>query len=407
MAGTITIGNLPLQSVVFDNTAFPVETANVTYKISATALKSYMSSNVASLTTSGLITASGGISASYLVASANVTAGNVIAGTITGITIGNAASTLTGTISTANQPNITGLGTVSSGTWTAAVVSPAYGGTGVNNGNNTLTVSGASFINQDVRVSGSPSFNAITATTINGGGTGIIGTAPGLSIGGLAATATLAASATKLATARAINGVNFDGTADISISAIAAANTLTGTTLAPGIVSSGLTSVGTLVGLNVSGAILPSTNGTINLGSAGNKFATIYGLATSAQYADLAENYVADAVYEPGTVVAFGGIAEITVHSESHCPHVAGVVSTAPAYLMNSATAGLPVALAGRVPCKVMGPVVKGDRLVNAGAGYAGKLDKTKYDPGCGIGYALEDHTAATIKLIEVAVLKF
>jgi hypothetical protein len=407
MAGTITIGNLPTQAAVFDATAFPAETASVTYKISALALKTYLSSNVSALTTTGLITASGGIATSYIAATANISAPLISGGTITGAIIGNIGTVLVGSLSTANQPNVTGLGTLVSGTWNAGVISPAYGGTGVNNGNNSLTVTGVSFVNQDLRVSASPSFAGVTATVFNGGGAGLFGTASGLSIGGLAATATQAASATKLATARAINGVNFDGTSDINITAVAAANTLSGTVLAVNVTSSSLTSLGTLSGLVVSGAIQPTTNGTINLGSAGNKFATIYGLATSAQYADLAENYVADAVYPAGTVVVFGGSAEVTVHTTSHCPHVAGVVSTNPAYLMNSETAGVPVALAGRVPCLVMGPVSKGTRLVNAGPGYAGALDRYLYDPGCGIGYALEDHPNSTIKMIEVAVLKF
>ena len=50
------------------------------------------------------------------------------------------------------------------------------------------------------------------------------------------------------------------------------------------------------------------------------------------------------------------------------------MVSTNPAYLMNSEAAGefiLPIALQGRVPCKVYGPVAKGDILVSAGNGFA------------------------------------
>ncbi len=61
-----------------------------------------------------------------------------------------------------------------------------------------------------------------------------------------------ASTATKLATARAINGVNFDGTAPITVTA--AAGTLTGTTLAASVVTSSLTTVGTLTALSVSGA---------------------------------------------------------------------------------------------------------------------------------------------------------
>jgi hypothetical protein len=86
---------------------------------------------------------------------------------------------------------------------------------------------------------------------------------------------------------------------------------------------------------------------------------------------------------------------------------VAGVISTSPAYLMNAISAGLPVALSGRVPCLVQGPVAKGDRLVNIATGVAGRLDVTKYVPGCVIGHALNDNESTQIKLIEVVIMKF
>ena len=81
----------------------------------------------------------------------------------------------------------------------------------------------------------------------------------------------------------------------------------------------------------------------------------------------MAENYVADKSYEPGTVVEFGGSAEVRASSSKNTPAIAGVVSTDPAYLMNSALEGdsvVAVALRGRVPCKVYGPVRKGDVLI-------------------------------------------
>ena len=75
------------------------------------------------------------------------------------------------------------------------------------------------------------------------------------------------------------------------------------------------------------------------------------GVASSAKYADLAELYTPDAVYQPATVVVFGGTEEVTISTESHDTRVAGVVSTNPAYLMNSELAGgVPVAFTGRVP---------------------------------------------------------
>jgi hypothetical protein len=98
------------------------------------------------------------------------------------------------------------------------------------------------------------------------------------------------------------------------------------------------------------------------------------GRATEAQYADLAENYLADARYAPGTVVILGGEQEVTISNKSFDTAVAGIVTSNPAYLMNSALTGdhvVGVALVGRVPCQVIGPVRKGDLLVSAPDGYA------------------------------------
>jgi hypothetical protein len=116
------------------------------------------------------------------------------------------------------------------------------------------------------------------------------------------------------------------------------------------------------------------TNGIGDIGTNVKSFNTIYAKASTAAYADLAEMYVADATYEPGTVLDFGGAEEVTVSSNVRSKRVAGVVSTQPAYLMNSQAKGefvVAVALTGRVPCKVRGPVAKGDLLVSAGEGYA------------------------------------
>ena len=90
------------------------------------------------------------------------------------------------------------------------------------------------------------------------------------------------------------------------------------------------------------------------------------GLASSAKYADLAERYEPDADYEPGTVVVLGGEKEITVTDQMSSTKVAGVISTDPGYLMNAETNGLPVALRGRVPTKVIGSVQKGDVLITS-----------------------------------------
>ncbi len=130
------------------------------------------------------------------------------------------------------------------------------------------------------------------------------------------------------------------------------------------------------------------------------------GLATSARYADLAENYVADKQYEPGTVLELGGEFEVTI-AENETARVAGVVSSAPAYLMNSSLQGkyvVPLALQGRVPCKVQGKICKGDILVSAGNGYAKAVENPKI--GTIVGKSLEDFNE-TVGIIEVLVGRF
>jgi hypothetical protein len=92
--------------------------------------------------------------------------------------------------------------------------------------------------------------------------------------------------------------------------------------------------------------------------------------ATSARYADLAERYAADTAYDVGTVVVIGGIAEVTVTNQHADTRAAGVVSTNPAYMMNSDAGNDQshpyIALKGRVPCKVQGRISKGDMLVTS-----------------------------------------
>lgn len=108
------------------------------------------------------------------------------------------------------------------------------------------------------------------------------------------------------------------------------------------------------------------TNGSGNIGASGAGFNTVYANATTAQYADLAENYASDADYAPGTVVIFGGEKQITITNEIADERVAGAVSTQPAHLMNAGSPGVAVALRGQVPVQVVGPVVKGDSLVTS-----------------------------------------
>lgn len=154
--------------------------------------------------------------------------------------------------------------------------------------------------------------------------------------------------------------------------------------------------------------------GTYNVGSSSVKFGTMYantfsGTASSAQYADLAEMYLADAEYEEGTILVFGGEAEVTTSDVKSSPSIAGVVSHNPAYLMNSELQGdhvTAVALKGRVPVKVVGAVSKGDVLVHSakpGHAEAAVNNMNVNGPSC-IGIAITEKTDEGAGTVEALV---
>lgn len=153
----------------------------------------------------------------------------------------------------------------------------------------------------------------------------------------------------------------------------------------------------------VVGNVLPGISNLATLGSSTSWFSKTWSVSVQAQYADLAENYVADTAYEPGTVLMFGGEKEVTL-ADAETQRVAGVVSTDPAYLMNAVQTGeniIPLALTGRVPCKVTGTIRKGDMLTSSGNGYAHANPDPKL--GAVIGKALQDHDGLE-GVIEVVV---
>jgi len=163
---------------------------------------------------------------------------------------------------------------------------------------------------------------------------------------------------------------------------------------------------------NISGGNINNTNanGVGNIGSATTYFNTVFAKATSAQYADLAEMYVADQPYAPGTVVEFGGLEEITQSTSSYSTAIAGVISTNPSYIMNAGQQGthvLPVAFTGRVPCQVQGPVNKGDVLVSSNIPGTAQRIGAQWMPGCVIGKSLGVIADSSIQTIEVVVGRF
>ena len=132
--------------------------------------------------------------------------------------------------------------------------------------------------------------------------------------------------------------------------------------------------------------------------------------ATSAQYADIAERFAADAVMTPGAVVMFGGAQEITETAEELSEKVFGVVSTQPAYMMNSGAGNNDshpfVAMTGRTPVRVTGTVNKGDRLVSSSVKGTARAAKTgeSINPFHVIGRALESKSDAGIGLVNCFV---
>jgi hypothetical protein len=176
-----------------------------------------------------------------------------------------------------------------------------------------------------------------------------------------------------------------------------------GTTVtATGAVTGGTLTDGTasLAGGALTGATTGNFSGTVTA----NLFS---GTATAARYADLAEVYATDADYAPGTVVMIGGEAEITQTLSRAETEVFGVISTDPAYLMNKDADGLPVALQGRVPVKVVGPVAKGERLISSdipGVAVGVGEEDFAHQLQAIIGRSLENKTDEAESLVEAVI---
>ena len=314
--------------------------------------------------------------------------GNVTTGNISGAK--GTFTNIAGTITTAAQPNITSVGTLTGLTVTNPIVGSVTG--------TSATITG---IYSGTLTSGQVT-TALTYTPYNATNPSAYVTA--------AATLTTAAQP-NITSVGTLTGLTVTNPIVGSVTGPAGSATTAGTVTTAA--QPAITSVGTLTGLTVSGTIAASANNTINIGAAGTVFATVYattfsGVSTTAKYADLAENYQSDTVYEPGTVVVFGGAAEITTTAELADAGVAGIISTNPAYLMNSdCIDGLPVALRGRVPCKVYGPVNKGDSLVTADnkPGFAVSIGKLRNYGQAVFAKSIETNLAEGEKVITAVVI--
>ena len=201
-------------------------------------------------------------------------------------------------------------------------------------------------------------------------------------------------------------------TATIAANSVALGTDTTGNYVAAGAVSgTGLSGSAGAEGATftvTSNATSANTGSTIVARDGSGNFTAgvITATATAARYADLAEKYTSDENYDPGTVLELGGIAEVTQTRRPTSLAIAGIVSTDPAYLMNSDSEGISVALIGRVPCKVTGKINKGDILVSSDIPGHAKAHREIHNPPAGsmIGKAIEAKDNDGPGVIEVLV---
>ena len=156
-----------------------------------------------------------------------------------------------------------------------------------------------------------------------------------------------------------------------------------------------------------SSSITSSTTVVADITLADIEAATAHVTATTAQYADLAELYVTDSEYEVGTVLVFGGTEEVTQSTQALDHRIAGVVSGQPAYLMNKDQKGntVAVALRGKIPVNVIGPVRKGDLIVSSDTPGVGQAHPGVTNCVYVIGKCIEDDdTENLVRLINCVV---
>lgn len=415
----------------------------------------------ANLVTAGIVTATGNITGGNLLynsgqvsGTGNITGGNILtSGSMSATGTGQFGNILTGGSITATgnirggnfnttglisaTGNITSAGNIAgtyfvgngsqlTGITAAVTVSKMVNGTteaniGTSDGNLTVTVAGTSNVmvvtTTGVTVGGSGT-GILTANSVAKGGSNGSGNIGGATSyfqnGYIVNTVSTTVSATGNITGGNVNTGQLSLTGNV-ITALNVTGTITGGNVAtPGTISStgSITTDGILTvnSGNTAGSVIVNAggNGVGNIGSAVNYFNTIFATATTALYADVAERFAADEILEPGTVVELGGIAEITKSRAELSDNIFGVISTKPAYTMNGGAGDNythpPVAMTGRVPVKVIGPIRKGDRLVSAGNGFARAARQEEITAFNVIGRALANKTTPDQGTIEAIV---
>jgi hypothetical protein len=321
--------------------------------------------------------------------------GNFSAGTITAALVGNVTGNVTGNLTgtvTGNATNVSG------------IVSINNGGTGATTESTARTALGLGTIatqaSSSVSITGG-SITGITDLTIADGGTGAstaiqARTNLGLTIG--ADVQPFSNELTNIA-AQTGTGLFIKGSAGSYYQRTITAGTNISITNGNGI--SGNPVIAGSSNPSVDYIVKTGTNGEGDIGQSANRFNVIYGTSTSARYADLAERYTTDLEYVPGTVVvvSYDVNSEATQSFETN-QRVLGVVSTNPAFLMNDEAPGQAIALRGRVPTQVVGPIRKGQPLVSTPDGRAMFGDHQN-----SFAIALETNLEETLKLVECVIL--
>ena len=321
--------------------------------------------------------------------------GNFSAGTITATLVGNVTGNLTGNVTgtvTGNATNVDGTVAINNGGTGATTAANARTnlelGTMATQASNSVSITGGSIA-------------GITDLAIADGGTGASTVAQARTNLGLVLGSDVQPFSNNLTSLAAISthGLFVKDSAGTAITRSIAGSTSITVTNGDGV--SGNPTISLSSTPEVSALIKTGTNGSGNIGQTGNRFGTIFGTATTAQYADLAEKYTTDVEYEAGTVlaVAVNGDAEATQTWQSG-QRVLGVISTNPAFLMNDDANGQAIALRGRVPVKVVGPIRKGQPLIcnQDGKGMYGDTNNS-------FAIALETNEDANVKLVECVIL--
>lgn len=324
-------------------------------------------------------------------ASGNFSAGTITATSFVGNLTGNVTGSFTGSLS-GNSSNISGILSINNGGTGATTAATARTnlelGTLSTQASNSVSITGGSIA-------------GITDLAIADGGTGASTVIQARTNLGLVIGSDIQPFSNNLTALAAVttHGLYVKDSAGTALTRSVAGSTSITVTNGDGV--SGNPTIALSSTPEVSAIIKTGTTGVGDIGQTGNRFGTLFGTSTSAQYADLAEKYTTDVEYEAGTVlaVAINGDAEATQTWQSG-QRVLGVISTNPAFLMNDEADGQAIALRGRVPVKVVGPIRKGHPLIcnQDGKGMYG-------DTSNSFAIALETNEDVNVKLVECVIL--